>query len=248
MYIKRYIFHVHTEYSQDSDMRIEKLYKKLKKNNIDGIAITDHNSIRGAIKFKEKYGKEIDVVIGEEVMTTNGEIIGLFLEEEIPKGLSPMETIKRIKEQDGIVYIPHPFDDKRKKTCLDEKFINELQDNIDVIEVFNGRCIQNSYNEKADCLARKLNKRGIVGSDAHSYYEVRFNHVEFRNKITRNNILEELKHFKILQKRNNKIIHYYTMYIKIKKLIKDGKLDEAFNFIYRGCKKRFKAFRKVYRK
>lgn len=234
----KYIFHVHTEYSPDSDIKLNRLYKVLKKNDIYGIAITDHNTIEGAVKFKEIYGKNIHVIIGEEIMTTEGEIIGLFLKRDIKKGLTPKEVIKEIKNQGGVVYIPHPFDKKRYNTCLEKNTIIENSSYIDFIEIFNGRCIEKQDIDKAILLNKSLQKVGIVGSDAHSYYELQFNHLILKNKITRENIKNIIKGSRGFNKKTNKIIHQYTKFIRIKKLIKEGKFNEALNLIYRKCKKR----------
>lgn len=233
-----YQFHVHTKYSPDSDLSIDKLYRELKKRKVTGIAITDHNTIGGAVEFQKKYGDKIYTVIGEEIMTSGGEIIGLFLKKEIPMSLTPCETIIEIKKQNGLVYIPHPFDQKRYKTCLKYQHIIRNAKDIDMIEVFNGRTVNDADNRKALELSEKLNKMVIYGSDAHSSYELKFNNSTFNGVITRDNMMEELKSIKILNKRTNRLIHKYTIYIKIKKMLKAGKLDEAFSFIYNGCKKR----------
>lgn len=233
----KYIFHVHTEYSPDSDVKLYRLYKLLKKNNIFGIVITDHNTIEGAVKFNKTYGHDIHVIIGEEIMTTEGEVVGLFLNENIPKGLTPIEAIKRIKEQNGIIYVPHPFDTKRQRTCLKESIIRKFSNYIDIIEVFNGRCIKSSDIDKGILLNSMLNKIGIIGSDAHTYYELKFNHMLLNKKITRENIHSELRCAKVSNKKINRIIHQYTKLIRIKKLILKGKYYEVFNLIYRSCKK-----------
>ena len=233
-----YQFHIHTEYSPDSCVSLDRLYKCLLKNKISGVIITDHNTTNGAFKFKQKYGCKLDVIIGEEIMTKKGEIIGMFLKEGIPKGLTPEETIRRIKKQSGLVCIPHPFDRKRYKTCLELDSIIKNKDNIDIIEIFNGRVIESEFNKSAEKLSHDLNKPCIYGSDSHSCYELKYNCCDFKNNLTRGNFIESLKYINIYNKRTNKSIHYYTTYVKVKKLIKAGKISEAFNFIYKGCKKR----------
>ena len=122
--------HIHTKYSHDSLLCFIPLYIKLKICKIDCVAVTEHNNILGALKFKEfckKNNLNISVIVGEEIMTESGEIIGLFLSRNIPKGLSAEDTIRQIREQDGIVYIPHPYDEKRNKTVLDESVIDHLR-------------------------------------------------------------------------------------------------------------------------
>jgi predicted metal-dependent phosphoesterase TrpH len=138
--------------------------RKAKQVGLNVVCITDHNSIKGAYKAKEA-AKEIDgidVVIGEEVSSADGEIIGLFLTEEIPPGLSGEETIKRIRSQNGIVIAPHPF--SLHCPCLGEK-IFEL--GVDGIEVLNGGHIDDYANPKAEEAAQSMRFARIGGSDSH---------------------------------------------------------------------------------
>ena len=112
-------FHVHTRYSKDSCLNYLMLLLMLKIKKIDTIVITDHNEIKGALKYQKKLQKHhINVIVGEEIFTTKGEIIGLNLNKRIQEGLTPLQTIKEIKKQNGIVYIPHPYDEKRYKKVM----------------------------------------------------------------------------------------------------------------------------------
>ena len=107
-------FHVHTRYSKDSILSYWLLLLILKIKKINTVAITDHNEVAGALKYKDKFKKHgIELIVGEEIFTNKGEIIGLGLTTKIEPDLSPKETIKQIKEQNGIVYVPHPYDEKR---------------------------------------------------------------------------------------------------------------------------------------
>ena len=114
--------HCHTRYSKDSLLLHSLLYMKCRLCHIDAIAICEHNNILGALKFKEYCSKrknKVFVIVGEEIMTSSGEIIGLYLNEEIPAGLSCDETIDRIINQGGVVYVPHPYDEKElKQYCV----------------------------------------------------------------------------------------------------------------------------------
>jgi predicted metal-dependent phosphoesterase TrpH len=150
--------HVHTNYSSCSILKIDTLKKLCKKFDIYP-AITDHNVIAGAKKFK-------NCILGEEIMTKEGEIIGLFLNGQIKKGLSIEETIDKIKEQGGIVYVPHPFDWRRRSQVKRTNF------KMDMIEVFNGRIWQQSLNEKAKEFAKKNKITMGVGSDTHTPFEL----------------------------------------------------------------------------
>jgi hypothetical protein len=134
---------------------------------LDRLIVTDHNSTGGAFA-----ARTIDpelVIIGEEIMTTRGELLASFLTEEIPPHLTPQETIKRLREQGAFISISHPLDPHRgwKKDDL-----LEILPYVDALETFNSRCMQSSYNDQALAFAREHDIPGTVGSDAHVSYEV----------------------------------------------------------------------------
>ena len=111
-------FHTHTRYSKDSILNKFFILLMCKIKKIKLIAITDHNEVKGAIKYQKFLNKfNIDVIVGEEVMTDSGEIIGLFLKEKIQPLQSVDQTIQQIKKQNGIIYLPHPYDEKDTKQC-----------------------------------------------------------------------------------------------------------------------------------
>ena len=175
------VCHVHTKFSHDSMLPFWLLYSCCLYHGITHITITEHNNIDGAIAFKkycEKKGNKVYVILGEEIMTTHGEIIGLFLNNNIKAGLSPKETIFEIKKQGGIVYIPHPYDEKRYKTVLDECYIQEFKDSIDCIEVHNGRNIDIKYDKKQNEIADKYNLRKVIGGDIHTWIEIGKDYIE----------------------------------------------------------------------
>ncbi|MCH6269415.1 PHP domain-containing protein [Neobacillus citreus] len=234
-----YLFHAHTEFSHDSDLKLNNLYKVLKKNNIKGIAITDHNEIAGALKFKELYGDTLDVIVGEEIMTTQGEIIGLFLKEKIPANLSPEDTIKRIKDQGGIVYLPHPFDEKRKKSALDYSAIIQNINQIDIIEIYNARSILEEFNKNAEKLCSDFNKPKIVGADSHTAYEANFNYLklDINGKLSAANFLASVEHYEHINVKLQVLIHQVTRLVRIKKLVLKGDLIGIYKLFYRKYKK-----------
>jgi len=169
------VCHVHTKYSYDSTLPFWLLYMRCVMNGITHITITEHNTIEGAIAFKrycERKGEKVQVIVGEEIMTTAGEIIGLFLKKNISGGLSPEDTISEIKKQGGIVYVPHPYDEKRYKTVLKENYIEVLAPLIDCIEVHNGRNISPLYDMKQNEIAEKYNLRKVIGGDIHTFIEI----------------------------------------------------------------------------
>lgn len=150
-------FHIHSKYSYDSLSSPKKIYKMALKKGLDGIAITDHNTIRGGLEASKLDGS-LYVVIGSEIKTEKGDIIGLFLNDEI-KSRDFSGVVEEIKGQDGLIVLPHPF----KK---DGRVSRDLLDKVDLIETFNGK-LSPKQNVKAQELAEKENKPVIGGSDAH---------------------------------------------------------------------------------
>jgi predicted metal-dependent phosphoesterase TrpH len=160
-------FHCHTEYSKDSLTKPRDLVEKARQIGLDRLIVTDHNSMGGAFACKD-IDPEL-VILGEEIMTLQGELLASFMTEEIPHGLSPMETIQRLREQGAFISVSHPLDAHRgwKKEDL-----LEILPHVDAIETFNSRCMSATYNEAALALALEHNIPGTVGSDAHVLQEV----------------------------------------------------------------------------
>ena len=158
-------FHIHSKYSFDSILEPKKIIKVAKKKGLDGVAITDHNSIKGSLDA-QKINKDQDflVIIGSEINTEKGDIIGLFLNEEI-KSRNSIEVIDEIHEQDGIVVLPHPY----RGHEIDE--LRKILDRIDLIEVFNARNNE-LQNRKAGELATTCKMHTTAGSDAHFSSEI----------------------------------------------------------------------------
>jgi len=157
---------VHTLYSACAETRLEQIGDYCRAHGVDAIGVTDHDTTAGALALKSVIGKGVRVIVGEEIKTNQGEIIGLFLNEEIKPGLDPMETVLRIKEQGGIVYIPHPFD-PFKINRLKRSALMQIIDHVDIIEVFNAKVVIPSFYVIARNFAKRHGKIGAVGSDAH---------------------------------------------------------------------------------
>ncbi|MGD1050886.1 MAG: glycosyltransferase [Solirubrobacteraceae bacterium] len=157
--------HMHTDHSPDCATPVEVLLATAKQEGFGAIAITDHNEISGALEAVAK-AEGIKVIVGEEVKTaTQGEVIGLFLRERIPRGLSLEETVAEIRRQGGLVYVPHPFD--RMHTVPGYEHLLSILDEIDAIEIFNPRVAIGSFNEEAARFAAKYRLIAAAGSDAH---------------------------------------------------------------------------------
>ncbi len=161
--------HCHTIYSKDSLVTPTQLIQACKEKNIEKIAITDHNSIRGAMEAKIMDPDRI--IIGEEIMTTKGEILAFFLSEEIPSGLEPEEVIHLLRNQNAFISISHPFDYVRRGSW-ELSDLEKIAPTVDAIETFNARCYSMESNRKAVDFARKWNLTGTSGADAHSTREL----------------------------------------------------------------------------
>jgi glycosyltransferase involved in cell wall biosynthesis len=159
--------HMHTDHSHDCATSVEALLATARAQGLGAIAVTDHNEISGALAAREKaeeYG--VKVIVGEEVKTGHqGEVIGLFIEELIPRGLTLQETIAEIRRQGGLVYVPHPFD--RMHSVPDYEHLLDVVEDIDAIEVFNPRIALPANNEEAVRFAAKYRIVGGAGSDSH---------------------------------------------------------------------------------
>ena len=162
-------FHCHTIYSKDSLITPVQLIKTCRKKGIDSVIITDHNSIDGALEA-QRIAPEL-IIIGEEIMTTKGEILAAFVVEEIPAMLSPQETIALLKEQGAFISISHPFDFTRGGHWQESDLLSILPD-IDAIETFNSRCLLPSMNAKAQEFTARHDIASTVGSDAHTLFEL----------------------------------------------------------------------------
>jgi glycosyltransferase involved in cell wall biosynthesis len=157
--------HMHTDHSSDCATPVEVLLAEAQARGLGAIAVTDHNEISGALDARAK-ANGVKVIVGEEVKTAEqGEVIGLFIEEKIPRGMTLQETIAEIKRQGGIVYVPHPFD--RMHSVPDYEHLLAVIDEVDAIEVFNPRIAITEFNEEAVRFAAKYRIPAGAGSDAH---------------------------------------------------------------------------------
>jgi predicted metal-dependent phosphoesterase TrpH len=160
--------HMHTDHSPDCATPVEVLLETARDRGLGAIAITDHNEVSGALEAREIAAQmgDIKVIVAEEVKTAEqGEVIGLFLEEKIPKGMTMEETIAEIRRQGGLVYVPHPFD--RFHSVPDYEHLLDIVEEIDVLEVFNPRVAVTAFNEEAERFARKYRIVPGAGSDSH---------------------------------------------------------------------------------
>ena len=183
---------------------------------INCIAVADHNTIAGALKLKEI--APFRVIVAEEILTPAGEMMGLFLTEEIPRGLSPKEAIAQIRSQGGLVGIPHPFG-RSPFWNSNELTSQEVLSQVDIIEAFNSRTPFSSSIAKAQKLALEQGKAASAGSDAHTLGEIGRAYVEMPEFDGPDNFLNCLAQGRIFGDKSSPLVHFASMWAKIRKNI-----------------------------
>jgi predicted metal-dependent phosphoesterase TrpH len=191
--------HMHTEHSHDCAVPVGALLDYAEAQGLGAIAVTDHNVFRGAQEAVERArDRDLVVIPGEEIKTDSGEVIGLFLQRGIPRGMSMGDTIAAIREQNGVVYLPHPFD--RLHTIPDATTLHRHLAEIDVFEVYNARLLFEGFNDEALRFARKYNLTMGAGSDAHVLQGVGTGLVRMRAFETPEEFLISLRSAEILRR------------------------------------------------
>lgn len=224
--------HVHTRYSKDSALPLWLVYTVCRLKRIDAIAITDHNTIQGAKAFSSYCSRRrghVSVIIGEEIMTQEGEIIGLYLSKNIPEGLTAENTVDKILEQGGVVYIPHPYDAKRNKTVLKECTLKKMLHKVDCIECHNGRNVSESYTVEQQAIAEKYHLVKVIGSDSHTWFELGRNYL-LLEKIDLSNpecFKNALPSAVMHKKQCMQFSHQVTKVVRILKMIREGQYRDA---------------------
>jgi len=171
-------FHIHTRFSRDSILPEERFIRIAVERGLTHVAVTNHNNVEGAIAVRDKVAElgltdKLTVILGEEVSTADGEVVGIFLTKTIPRGLSAKETADEIHRQGGLVSIPHPFDPLRGSHIKEGPLRNLAEvGKIDMVEVFNCRVTLQRHNVEAAEFAHRYGIPGIAASDSHSSFEV----------------------------------------------------------------------------
>ncbi len=176
--------HTHSELSHDGAITLKHYRKILESGKLDFIAITDHNEINFALNAKKVLGEKI--IVGEEISSGEGHIIGLFLKEKVQKGLSALETIDQIHSQNGLAYVVHPFDSRRSGITIEN--LNKIVDKVDILEIFNSRYVTHGGNESALKYAVDNNLTKGVGSDSHRVGELGRNYNIINDIPSRDNL------------------------------------------------------------
>jgi glycosyltransferase involved in cell wall biosynthesis len=193
--------HMHTDHSPDCATPVDTLLDTAMKVGLGAIAITDHNEISGALEARKR-ANGIKVIVAEEVKTADqGEVIGLFIEEKIPRGMTLQETIAEIRRQGGLVYVPHPFD--RMHAVPDYEHLLDVVEEIDAIEVFNPRVAFSAFNEEAARFAAKYRIVAGAGSDSHVAQGLGSVKIRMRDFDGPEEFLESLRDADIVRKRQS---------------------------------------------
>jgi predicted metal-dependent phosphoesterase TrpH len=208
--------HIHTCYSMDCLTPLEQIVERCLKLGINCIAVADHNTIAGALKLREI--APFKVIVAQEILTPVGEIMGLFLREEVPKGLSPQETISRIRSQGGLVGIPHPFG-RSLPWNTNPLTSTEVLSQVDIIETFNSRTPFSSSIARAGKLAKEHGKVASAGSDAHTLGEIGRAYVEMPEFNGPDDFLNSLAQGKIFGQKSSYSTHFASIWARIRKHI-----------------------------
>jgi len=209
--------HIHTKYSSDCNTPLEKIIKRCLEIGINCIAVADHGTAKGALEMQNL--APFKVVVAEEILTPYGEIMGMFLKETIPSGLSVEQTISQIRTQGGLVCVPHPFDIFRP-SALDSGIIEEIAGQIDIVEVFNSRAPLPQTSTKAQIFADKYGIAKSAGSDAHTLGEIGNAYVEMPEFDGRDDFLQALRAGKVVGHGTTPLIHFVTAWEKLKRKLK----------------------------
>jgi len=211
--------HCHTHRSPDSDNSYRQLVAAVRRARLGALAITDHNRIEGALQFAEV--APFPVIVGEEVRTTEGEIIGLFIRELIPPHLSPEETIAEIRRQGGVVYVPHPLD-RVRRSVIKRAALDRVAPLLDAVEVLNGRCHSAADNGAALAFAERHGLLKGAGSDAHIPYEVGRAGVEMPPFTDAASFKEALKSSRVFGRPSTPLVHLASTITKYRKKLLPG--------------------------
>ncbi len=205
--------HTHTHYSPDSVLSPQGFVDACVRKGITCAAVTDHNTIRGALAVLEI--ASFPVIVGEEIRSAEGEIIGLFLTEEVPPGLAAAETIDRIRAQSGLVSLPHPLD--RFRGGVGAEGLARLASLADIVEVMNARTTLARDNAEAARLTGEHKLVGVAVSDAHSHWEIGRAYVEAPAFEGPQELLESLRWGTLAGRPSTPLVHLISRYAALRR-------------------------------
>jgi predicted metal-dependent phosphoesterase TrpH len=205
-------FHIHSRYSMDCNTPLDAISERCQELGINCIAIADHGTAKGGLEMQKI--APFKVIVAEEILTPDGEIMGMFLKETIPSGISVYEAVQEIKAQNGLVCIPHPFDTVRQ-SALGARRTEEIATDIDVIESFNARCLFQNSIDRAVCFATKHHKAQSAGSDSHTIAELGNAYVEMPDFTGRDDFLQALAGGRISGRRSSPLVHFNSVWSRL---------------------------------
>ncbi|MBI4332153.1 MAG: PHP domain-containing protein [Chloroflexi bacterium] len=211
--------HLHTAHSLDCTVPLEEVIESCLKKGINCLAVTDHGNITGALKMKRI--APFKVIVGEEILTKEGEVIGFFLQEGIPSGLPLEETIDRIKAQGGLVNVPHPLD-RFRLSAIRPAALHRIASQIDIIEAFNSRTPLYRDSERASVFAHRHGLPVCAGSDAHTPQEIGNAYMEIPDFSTPEEFLQSLRLGKLHGERSSFAVHIASTWSRGMTKIKRG--------------------------
>ena len=212
--------HSHTHFSRDAVTSVETFARRYERAGIDCVAVSDHNNVDGALAVREI--ALFQVIIAEEIRSNEGEIIGLFLQETVRKGLTPEDTVRAIREQGGLVLVPHPYDRVRRSPLREEALLRIMSD-IDIIEVFNSRTVFQDDNERSRRLAEEHGKLMSAASDAHTPWEIGLAYTELPPFEGPGDFLVALGKGAVMGRRSFIGVHLLSTWAKIKWRLRLGR-------------------------
>lgn len=217
--LRRVDMHTHTEFSPDSRTKLAAFAAAAADAGLDAVCVTDHDTVEGALRLRE-IAAAVRVIVGEEISTKDGEIIGLFLEAAVPRALPAEETIARIHDQGGIVYVPHPFS-RNRRNHIRFSALQRIAGTLDAMEVFNAREAFAGDNRRALAFAARHAIAGGAGSDAHRSSELGRAYVELdRDFATPTEFVTALRSGRVAGRLSGVTVHVGTRYDVIRKWLR----------------------------
>ena len=212
--------HVHTRYSHDSAAPVSSVLQRCRDSGLGLVAVTDHDNIRGGLEAREA-AAGFPVIVGEEIKSSRGHILGLFLEEPVPAGLSPLETARRVKEQGGLVGIPHPFD-RIRPSALGAGALREIVPWVDFLEGYNAHTFLSRDNDRGVYFAADHSLPVVACSDSHSALELGRTYTEvpaIELEATPEGLMRAVRAGDCVGRRPNPLLMLAPVYAKLRKLV-----------------------------
>ncbi len=209
-------FHTHTYHSKDSITSIEQLIAAAQKRGLDRVVVTDHNTLGGALEAQAAAPDLI--IVGEEVQTTEGEFLAAFVTQEVPRGLEPLEALRRLKDQGAFISISHPFDPNRSGWSMET--LTTVAAQVDAIEVFNARVVDARHNQLAAEFAARLGLPGTAGSDGHHPSEIGRAYSQLPDFHDAESLREAIRTAQIGGRTSSPFVHFYSVWARVVKAVK----------------------------